>query len=66
MMMMLMMSQRCASKLGRGDRKSAEASSLETTSSTASGSTDKVSRPLFYLTKVRGISDHHNRSDVAI
>lgn len=41
-------------------KKAAEAVSLECEL------LDQVSCPLFYLTKVRGISAHHNRPDLAI
>ena len=44
-------------------KKASEAVSLE---SVPSESLDQVSCPLFYLTKVRGISPHHNRPDLAI
>ena len=46
--------------------KAAEAASLETAKSAPSQSLGQVSCPLFYLTKVRGISAHHNRPGLAI
>ena len=47
-------------------KKATEAVSLDTAKSVPGESLDHVSCLLFYLTKVRGISAHHNRPDLAI
>lgn len=47
-------------------RSKPEGGSREATESSSRESDYKVSCSLFYLTKVRGISNTHNRSDLAI